>query len=344
MTAQINNFTLTSGPPGPPCMVQHNAPALLFSPSGRLCTRNFFHAFNDGLIPLFITVHTIFPDDQDRVLLISGSCDWWARKYMDLLQSFSKHRIITLGNDTATHCFPSATVGLVGHGFMAIQSNLMANPKTLMHFHALLEKTYGQKRYPRNSHFAPPVFSKPRPRLALVSRSGGIGRVISNQAELRQVAEEEGFEVIELEPKFETSLSETYKLVSPSHVMVGVHGAALTHLLFLRPGSVVIQVVPLGLQWTSEVCFGKPAKEMGLEYMEYEIGVEESSLVEKYERDNLVIKDPMALQKKQWSTEIMNIYLKEQNVKLDMVRFRKYLKKAYEKAKKFMEKEGQLTA
>jgi protein O-GlcNAc transferase len=36
----------------------------------------------------------------------------------------------------------------------------------------------------------------------------------------------------------------------------------------------------------------------------------------------------------------MGLYLKEQNVKLDMVRFRAYLKEAYTKAKKLMDKEG----
>lgn len=121
---------------------------------------------------------------------------------------------------------------------------------------------------------------------------------------------------------------------------MGVHGAALTNLLFLRPGSVVVQVVPIGVEWIAGACFGKPANDMGLEYMEYKIGVEETSLREKYGKDDLVIKDPLALQRKGWSKEIMDIYLVEQNVKLDLVRFRRYLKKANEKARLFMEREG----
>jgi protein O-GlcNAc transferase len=36
----------------------------------------------------------------------------------------------------------------------------------------------------------------------------------------------------------------------------------------------------------------------------------------------------------------IGLYLKEQNVKLDMERFREYLKEAYMKAKKFMDNEG----
>lgn len=51
--------------------------------------------------------------------------------------------------------------------------------------------------------------------------------------------------------------------------MFGVHGAALTHFLFLRPGSVLVQVVPVGLGWVAETCFETPAKAMKLEYIDY---------------------------------------------------------------------------
>ncbi|KAF7123254.1 hypothetical protein RHSIM_Rhsim12G0077100 [Rhododendron simsii] len=342
--ARIKEATLASGPIGPHCTVRHNSPALLFSVTGsNLCTGNFFHAFNDGFIPLFITVNSVFPKDEDRVLVISTSCDWWVQRYVDLLQSFSKHRIITIDNDTATHCFPSATVGLVSHGFMTIEPQLMPNSKTLLHFHALLDKIYGQKLSHPPTTSISPISNSPRsrPRFVLATRSNvSMGRVILNQAELRNAVEEEGFEVIEFEPKVETPLREIYKLISSSHVLVGVHGATLTNLLFLRPGSVVVQVVPIGVEWIAGACFGKPANDMGLEYMEYKIGVEETSLREKYGKDDLVIKDPLALQRKGWSKEIMDIYLVEQNVKLDLVRFRRYLKKANEKARVFMEREG----
>lgn len=65
-----------------------------------------------------------------------------------------------------------------------------------------------------------------------------------NQAEVKKVAEEEGFDVIEFEPKYATSMRKAYELMSSSHAMIGVHGAALTHFLLLRPGSVFVQVVP----------------------------------------------------------------------------------------------------
>ncbi|KAF5945415.1 hypothetical protein HYC85_015643 [Camellia sinensis] len=299
--AQIKEVTLTSGPQSPPCMVHHNAPALAFSAGG--CTGSFFHEFNDRFIPLFITVNSVFSNDEDPILVISKSCNWWLRKFASLLRSFSKHQIINLDNDTTTHCFPS-------------RKPMVAE----------------------NHPFISNLSLKSRPRLVLMSRSGSIGRVILNRVDVKRAAEKEGFHVIEFEPKFETPLDEVYTMISSSHAIVGVHGAALTNFLFLRPGAVVVQVVAIGLEWIAEECFGKSARELGLEYMEYKIGVEESSLGEKYGKDDVLIKDPMSLQKKGWSREIMDIYLEQQNVKLDLVRFRKYLKKAYEKAIISMEK------
>ena len=76
----------------------------------------------------------------------------------------------------------------------------------------------------------------------------------------------------------------------------------------------------------------------GQEYMEYRIKAEESSLMEKYSKDDLVIRDPVAFRGTDWS--LMNVYLKEQNVTLDLDRFREYLKEMYKKAKKFMNKDG----
>ncbi|KAJ0038797.1 hypothetical protein Pint_23550 [Pistacia integerrima] len=334
MMNRIKELTITSSPESPKCEVQHHVPALVFSVGGY--TGNFWHEFNDGFIPLFITVNSIFPD-QDFVLVISKARDWWVNKYADLLQTFSKYPIVKLDDDNTTHCFPSATLGLISHGFMTIDPALMPNSETFTHFRAFLDKAYGNGRFhpilKRNSPVA-------RPRLVLPSRKGSLGRAILNEDEVKRVAEEVGFDVIEFTPTAKTSLREAYALINSSHAMVGVHGAALTHSLFLRPGSVFVQVVPLGLEWVAEVCFAKSARVMGLNYMEYKINAEESSLVEKYDRNELLIKDPGAFRGNNWSQAIMNIYLKEQNVNFDLVRFREYTKEMYKKAKQFMDREG----
>ncbi|KAL5826312.1 hypothetical protein ACOSQ4_018109 [Xanthoceras sorbifolium] len=320
----IKEVAIKSGPRSPKCEAQHNAPALVFSVGGY--NGNFWHEFNDGFIPLFITVKSIFPD-QDVILVIDKARDWWVRKYADLLQSIRKHPIIDLDNDTTTHCFTSATLGLISHGFMTIHPTLLPNSASFTHFRALLDKAYGHG-HGRN---LPSKYnsSGTRPRLVLISRKGSIGRVMSNQAEVKRVAEEVGFDVIVFEPSFKTPLYQAYALINTSHA-----------LLFLRPGAVFVQVVPLGLDWVADVCFAKSARAMGLDYMEYKINEEESSLVEKYDKNELVIKDPVAYRGNNWSSAVMDIYLKEQNVKLDLVRFRVYLHQVYNKARKFMDMEG----
>ncbi|XAR65239.1 Protein O-GlcNAc transferase [Bertholletia excelsa] len=268
--AHIKELTLTSAPSSPPCTAQHNTTALVFSVGGY--TGDFFSDFIDEFIPLFITVRSISPSN-DIILVISNARDWWLWKYGDLLRSFSKHPIITLDNDTTTRCFPSATVGLLSLGSMSPKLGPIPNSEIILDFHALLEKTYG--RYPRSF-----TSQKVRPQLVLIGRKDAIGRRILNQAEVKKAIEEEGFDVIDFEPKYATTMQEAFGIVSSSHGMVGVYGAGLTHLLFLRPNSVFMQVVPIGTGWMAELCFGKLARGMGLEYIEYKIGVEESSLLE----------------------------------------------------------------
>ncbi|XP_027913036.1 alpha-1,3-arabinosyltransferase XAT3-like isoform X2 [Vigna unguiculata] len=325
--SRIKELTITAGTPTPSCHVKHEDPALVFSAGGY--TGNFFHDFNDGFIPLFITLNSFF-HDKDAVLVISKARDWWVNKYATLLREFSKHPIVDLDNDNKTHCFPDATLGLVSHGFMTIKPELMRNPKSLHDFHAFLRKTYGANDNNVSSS------SFPRPRLVLLNRSGGDGRLLLNMEEVKLEMQRVGFNVIVFEPTATTPLSKAFEVVGSSHAMVGIHGAALTHSLFLKPGCVLIQVVPLGLESVAEMCFGKVG-EMGLKYMEYRVRVEESSLVEKYDREDVMIKKQSDfVNGRAWNESTMNVYLKEQNLRLDLVRFRKYLKKAYNNAKQLI--------
>ncbi|XP_038994274.1 alpha-1,3-arabinosyltransferase XAT3-like, partial [Hibiscus syriacus] len=331
---QIKELTLVSGPSSPKCTIQHEAPAIVFSAGGY--TGNLFHAFNDGFIPLFITINSIYPD-RDFIIVVSEYHDWWYSKYVELLKVFSKHPIISLEKDNVTHCFPSATLGLISHGFMTIDPTVIPSSKTLLHFRELLAKAYNQNHIP-----SPPLGLKPerRPRLVLTCRGNDVSsRRILNQEEMIRVMKEVGFDVIVFEPNRYTPLNNAYALLNSSHMMIGVHGAALTHALFLRPGSVFMQVVPIGTEWAADAFYGRIAKGINLKYLEYKIRVEESSLIEKYGKDNILLKDPSVLQKKGWPTEIMDIYLKQQNVKLDLVRFKRSLENAYLMAKKFMYKE-----
>ena len=46
--------------------------------------------------------------------------------------------------------------------------------------------------------------------------------------------------------------------------MIGICGAALMHTIFLRPGSVFMQVVPLRTEWVVEVCYARLARNVGV--------------------------------------------------------------------------------
>ncbi|KAK6921961.1 Glycosyltransferase 61 [Dillenia turbinata] len=268
--AKINEVTLISGgPKGPNCEVRHYVPALVFSTGD--FSGNFWHDIADGLIPLFFTAKSFF-HDQDFVMVIDQSHDYWLNKYRALLHGLSKQRILRMDRETRTHCFPWAIIGLIRHGHMTINPKWLPNSMSLHHFHDFLAQTYGGRSQHTISHHPN---SRRRPRLVFACRHHG-GRVLLNHAEVKQMMEEVGFEVIEFEPTMETSLHESNAILSSSHALVGVHGAGLTHLLFLRPGSSFLQIVLIGQDVPALHCYRIPAIEIGLEYMEYKISNYES--------------------------------------------------------------------
>lgn len=98
--------------------------------------------------------------------------------------------------------------------------------------------------------------------------------------------------------------------------MIGVHGAALTHILFMRPRSVFIQVVPLGTDWPAYTYYQEPAENrLDLQYLEYRITPEESTLTRTYSANNLVVTDPEAFVSNNWEAR-KKIYLEGQDVRL----------------------------
>ncbi|KAK0602157.1 hypothetical protein LWI29_030915 [Acer saccharum] len=70
-----------------------------------------------------------------------------------------------------------------------------------------------------------------------------------------------------IKPNRMLSLDKFTEEVNKCNVMVGAHGAGLTNEVFLPDGAVVVQVVPLGLDWAASNYFGAPASEMGLNYL-----------------------------------------------------------------------------
>ncbi|CAI9099898.1 OLC1v1036786C1 [Oldenlandia corymbosa var. corymbosa] len=113
------------------------------------------------------------------------------------------------------------------------------------------------------------MLKKSKPSLAIISRKGS--REITNENALVKMAEEIGFSVTVLRPEKTTELAKMYRVLNSSDVMIGVHGAAMTNFLFMKPDSIFVQIIPLGLDWPSENYYGEPSRRLGLKYIRYKI-------------------------------------------------------------------------
>ncbi|KAC5760597.1 hypothetical protein FH972_027239 [Carpinus fangiana] len=330
------------------CDVWHDVPAVFFSTGGY--TGNVYHEFNDGILPLFITSQHF---NKKVVFVILEYHSWWIMKYGDVLSELSDYPAIDFSGDKRIHCFPEAIIGLRIHDELTVDSALMQGGKSIVDFRNLLDRAY----WPRIRSLIQDEEQEAReklehklslfptsetlmkmgkeaqedqlekPKLVILSRNGSRG--ITNENLLVKMAEEVGFQVNVLRPDRTTELAKIYRALNSSDAMVGVHGAAMTHFLFMRPGCVFIQVVPLGTIWAAETYYGEPARKLGLKYIGYEIVPKESSLYEEYDKNDPVLRDPNSVNEKGWQYT-KSIYLEGQKVRLDLRRFRKRLVRAYD--------------
>ncbi|XP_034677687.1 alpha-1,3-arabinosyltransferase XAT3-like [Vitis riparia] len=124
-----------------------------------------------------------------------------------------------------------------------------------------------------------------------------------------------------------SSLDKFAQVVNSCSVMVGAHGAGLANSVLLPAGAVMVQVVPLGLDWASAAYYGDPARKMGVQYLEYKIEAEESSLFDLYGRDHPIIADPQSIHLKGCDVA-RAVYLDGEDMKINLVRFREILVQA----------------
>lgn len=316
------NLVKTTTDDGHSCDVRHTVPAIFFSTGGY--TGNVYHEFNDGIIPLYITSKHF---NKQVVFVILEYHTWWLTKYGDIISHLSDYPPIDFSQTTTTHCFPSAIAGLHIHDELSINPALAPGHPSILDFRRLLDAAYApriQSLLPRPEAVHTTTATKPK--LVLISRNGS--RSITNEAEVVAAAEEVGFSVEVLRPGRTTELAKLYRAVNGSDAVVGVHGAAMTHFLFMRPGTALVQVIPLGTEWAAENYYGGPSVKMGLKYMGYKIWASESSLSEEYKMDDPVLTDPESVNKKGWEVT-KKVYLEGQTVNLNITRFRKRLMRVY---------------
>ncbi|XP_066305896.1 beta-1,2-xylosyltransferase XYXT1-like [Miscanthus floridulus] len=296
----------------PACTDRYDVPALVFSDRGY--TGNYFHAFTDVILPLFLTARQY---SGEVLLLVTDLRAWWVGKFEPVFKAISNYELVDLDKDPRVHCFRHVQVGLTSHDDFSIDPRRAPNGYSMLDFTKFMRATYGLSRDVAAADQAK------RPRLLLIARART--RRFVNTEEIVRGAEGLGFEVVVSEGTHE--VAPFAELANSCDAIMGVHGAGLTNMVFVPTGGVVIQVVPLGgLEFVAGY-FRGPSRDMGLRYLEYRITPEESTLIDQYPRDHPIFTDPNGIKSKGWES-LKDAYLDKQDVRLDMKRFRPTLKKA----------------
>ncbi|KAK4486619.1 hypothetical protein RD792_006872 [Penstemon davidsonii] len=152
-------------------------------------------------------------------------------------------------------------------------------------------------------------------------------RCLKNEGDVANMARMLGFDVVVEE--LGSNVSSVAQFVNSFDVMMGVHGAGLTNMVFLPDNAIVIQIIPFALDFPSDVFFEFPAKDMKLRYLGYKVSLNESSLLKKYPPDSEVFRDPHAILMK-GGIHSYKIYFSNQEVNLDLARFKATLLNALE--------------
>ncbi|URD74006.1 glycosyltransferase [Musa troglodytarum] len=299
----------------PRCTENYTVPAVVFSIGG--FTGNLFHDFTDVLVPLFITSYRFGGEVQ---FVIADAKSWWLSKFSLILKQLSKYEIIDADNDQdAVRCFPRVIAGLSFQKELGVDPSRTPGGFSVVDFKAMLRNAYGLER-PRAEPSGDQWDLRRKPRLLIISRKSS--RAFLNERGMADMAMSLGFDVRIAEPEITTDLGKFARLVNSADVMIGVHGAGLTNMVFLPAGAVFIQVVPMGnLEWLARDTFETPSPEMQLKYLDYRIQADESTLSDQYPKDDPVFTDPQSIHKKGWH-ELSRVYLDNQNVKPHLGRLR----------------------
>ncbi|KAJ3692397.1 hypothetical protein LUZ60_012747 [Juncus effusus] len=312
--------TLISSLEAPQCTQNEKISAVVFSLGG--LTGNLWHDFSDVLVPLFINSREFNGEVQ---FLIAGWQDWFVDKYKLIFEKLSKYEMINFDTDNEVRCYPHVIIGLKSHEDFNIDPKRSPNEYTMLDFRMFVREVFD---LPLSLDIPFKLKTNEKPRVMLVLR--GRNRRFMNGPEIVQALNDSNFEVIPVEPTRDLNIANFSKLVDSCDIIMGAHGAALTNIIFLRTNGIMVQIVPYGKMERDAIRFyDKPAIEMKLRYLDYSISAEETTLLEKYGYENPVIKDPDSIHKQGWQVG-MKYYWLEQDIKLNLTRFKPVLDKTHE--------------
>ena len=198
------------------------------------------------------------------------------------------------------------------HDNLALNSSDIPGGYTIADFRKFIGETYNLTIYG-------PIKPNKRPKILLISRKET--RVILNEDEMVKMMSNMGFEIHKSMAHQTIKLDQFVEIVNSCDIIIGAHGAGLTNEVFLRDGAVVIQIVPLALDWASDTYFKSPAHQMGLKYMEYKIGPKESSLYDVYGPNDPIVSDPLVVFENGYRAA-KALFIDGQNVTVDLARFK----------------------
>ncbi|WOG96309.1 hypothetical protein DCAR_0415644 [Daucus carota subsp. sativus] len=303
----------------PSCTADQSIPAILFSLAGY--SGNHFHDFSDIIIPLFSTSRKF---DGEVHFLATDYKAWWSSKYRGILGKLSKHKVNDIDREEGIVCYKSMIIGLKTRKELGIaQSSNIYQGLSMKDFRDFLRSAYSLKT---KNVTKMRKGTTEKPRMMIISRKKS--RTLVNENKITKMGENMGYEVIVADATLSTDLSKFAELVNSCSVLIGVHGAGLTNMVFLPDNAVVIQIVPLGIEWYARRDFEEPALDMNIRYLSYKIKVKESSLIQEYSVKSATIRNSLSVNKNDWGV-IRSVYLDRQNVILDVRRFRRTLSKAF---------------
>ncbi|XP_066313996.1 beta-1,2-xylosyltransferase XYXT1-like [Miscanthus floridulus] len=314
---------LASAADAPACEVRSPVPALVLAMGG--LTGNYWHDFSDIMIPLYLQAARFKGEVQ---LVVENIQPWYVGKYRAILGRLSRHAVVNMDRDDRVRCFPGAVVGIRMHKEFSIDPAREPRGHSMPEFTAFLRETFSLPRAAptRLTGADGEEDERVKPRMMIISRRHP--RKLVNVDDVVSLARRVGFEVVIGDPPFNVDVGEFAKEVNAVDVLVGVHGAGLTNSLFLPTGAVFIQINPYGkMEHIGEVDFGIPAVDMGLKYIAYSAGVEESTLVDTLGRDHPAVRDPESIHRSGWG-KVAEYYLGKQDIRLDLQRFEPVLRKA----------------
>uniref|UniRef100_M8CWR5 Glycosyltransferase 61 catalytic domain-containing protein n=1 Tax=Aegilops tauschii TaxID=37682 RepID=M8CWR5_AEGTA len=235
----------------------------------------------------------------------------------------------------APSCFLYSRMDLMESDWLGPCLELEAG-KSIKDFQALLHQGYSGKPSATSSAPLPLPLATPsrpcvdhakaaKPKMLIFIRKQN--RVILNLPHVVTACRRAGFAPHVMNLRRQTPLPVIHAALASADAMVAVHGAAVTHFLFMRPGTVLLQIVPVGLDWAAESFYGKPAQQLGLEYLEYRVAPEESSLAAEYGLNSTVVQDPSVISSQGW-WEMKKVYMDRQNVTVSIKRFGELLRAA----------------